>query len=50
MHVVGKRVRGRPKKRWGDVIASDMRKVGVSEEDAGDIVNWKCRTRVADPK
>ena len=50
MHVVGKRGRGRPKKRWGDVMASDMRKVGVSEEDAGDRVKWKCRTRVADPK
>ena len=48
MHVVDKRGRGRPKKRWEDVMASDMRKVGVSEEDAG--VKWKCRTRVADPK
>ena len=38
MHVVGKRGRGRLKKRWGDVMASDMRKVGVSEEDAGDRV------------
>lgn len=37
-------------KRGVDVMASDMRKVGVSEEDAGDRVKWKCRTRVADPK
>ena len=49
-HVVGKRGRGIPKKKWGDCMASDMRKVGVSEEDAGDSVKWKCRTRVADPK
>ena len=38
------------KRDGGDVMASDMRKVGVSEEDAGDRVKWKCRTRVADPK
>jgi len=31
-------------------MVNDMRKVGVSEEDAGDRVKWKCRTRVADLK
>lgn len=34
MYVNEKRWRGRSKKWCGDVVTSDFRKVGVSEEDA----------------
>lgn len=34
----------------GGVIASDMKKVGVSTEDAEDRVKWKCRQRVGRSK
>lgn len=30
-----------------DVIASDMMKRSLSEEDAGDGVKWKCKTVMA---
>lgn len=42
--------KGRPRKIWGDLMASDMRILGVSEEDAGDRIKWECRTKVADIK
>lgn len=50
MSVDGKRGRGRPKKRWCEVLKCDMRVAGVCEEDAKDRKKWKLRTRVADPK
>lgn len=31
-------------------MASDIIKVRVSEENTGDKVEWKCKTRVFDPK
>ena len=50
MNVVGKRGRGRPKKRWLDGIESDMRIAGVTVRDVADRALWRCRTRVADPR
>lgn len=49
MYVDGNSGRGRPKK-GGGVMANDMRKVGIREEDVGNRCKWKCRTRVADYK
>jgi len=43
-----KRVRRR--KRWSDVLVSDMKRAGVSVEGAGVRVKWKLRTRVAEPE
>lgn len=34
----------------GDVIEREMRRMGVSEKDAGDGVLWKLRARVLDHK
>ena len=50
MHVVDKRGRGRPKKRWLENIEEDMRAVGVCIGDVKDRDRWRFRTRVADPK
>lgn len=30
----------------GDVLASDMSKVGLNEEDVEDGFKWKCSTRI----
>lgn len=37
----GKRPIGRPKARWKDQIQKDMRRMGLSEEDAGDREKWR---------
>jgi len=50
MAIREKRGRGRPKKRWLDMIESDMKRAGVSIEETGHRVEWKFRTKVADPK
>lgn len=44
--------RGRLKKLWEDVTASDMRRVGISEEDAEDKIRikWESRSRMTGPK
>ncbi len=38
---IGRRKRGRPKRRWEDCIQEDMRAVGVTEEQAADRLKWK---------
>lgn len=46
MWIVGKKRTVRPKKRWGDVIKSHMRNMGlgyISEENTGNRVKWKCK-------
>lgn len=50
IYVDGKRGKVRLKKRWVDVMASDMRKVEVSEKNVGGTVKWKWWTRVTNPK
>lgn len=42
--------RRRQKKRWLDVVRSDIRSVGVYVDNVRDRVEWMFRTRVADRK
>jgi len=49
MNVEGKRGRGRPNKRWLDIIENDMRAVGVCKGDLENRNKWKFRTKVANP-
>ena len=39
--VVGRRKRGRPKRRWQDCIDDDLKGLGVREEDALDRREWR---------
>ena len=36
-------------RRWNDNIKEDMKKAGVSEEEAGDRVRWRMVMRCCDP-
>ena len=49
MKTPGKRRRGRPKRRYMDVVKEDMQKVGVTEEDARVRALWRRRIRCGDP-
>ena len=49
MEVTGKRMRGRPKRRWLDSIRNDLLERGLSEEDAQDRSRWRHLTRHIDP-
>ena len=49
MELPGKRKRGRPKRRWRDCVADDMRKSGLSTENALDRRKWKLSIRCGDP-
>ena len=40
---IGQRKRGRPVKRWIDVVEEDMKKRGVVQQDAGDREGWRRR-------
>ena len=40
---IGRRKRGRPVKRWIDVVEDDMKKRGVVQQDAGDRESWRKR-------
>ena len=40
MELLGKRKRGRPKRRFMDVVKYDMAEVEVAEEDTVDRKNW----------
>ena len=41
MELPGKSRRGRPKRRFMDVVKEDMAEVEVTEEDADDRSNWR---------
>ena len=41
LEVPGKRRRGRPKRKFIDVVWEDMQAIGVTEQDAKDTVKWK---------
>ena len=43
LKIEGRRKRGRPVKRWIDVVEEDMKKRGVVEQDAGDREGWRRR-------
>ena len=49
MELPGKRKRGRPKRRFMDVVKEDMAEVEVTEEDTVDRNNWRRKIRRGDP-
>ena len=49
MELPGKRKRGRPKRRFMDVVKQDMAEVEVTEEDTVDRRNWRKKIRCGDP-
>ena len=49
MVVEGRRPRGRPRRRWSEVIQGDLQALRVTPEDAHDRKFWKARTKAADP-
>ena len=49
MEIDGKRPRGRPRRRWMDVIQEDMKACRVTEHDTADREKWRRKTRKADP-
>ena len=48
LELPGRRSRGRPKRRFMDVVREDMKLAGVREEDAEDRVRWRQMTRCGD--
>ena len=49
MELPGKRKRGRPKRRFMDVVKEDMAEVEMTEEDTVDRRNWRKKIRCGDP-
>jgi hypothetical protein len=49
LKVEGGRPRGRPKRKWIDVIKEDMEKCGVDNRMTQDRVTWRQRCKKADP-
>ena len=49
MELPGKRKRGRPKRRFMDVVKEDMAEVEVTEEDTEDRSNWRWKISCGDP-
>lgn len=49
LKVDGKRPRGKPKRRWMDVVQKDIKDNGLSLEDAQDRAKWRRSTMKADP-
>ena len=43
LKIEGRRKRGRPVKRWLNVVEKDMNKRGVVQQDAGDRESWRRR-------
>ena len=49
MELPGKRKRGRPKRRFMDIVKEDMAEIEVTEEDTGDRNHWRWKIRCRDP-
>ena len=49
MELLGKRKRGRPKRRFLDVVKEDMREIGAKETDVEDRTIWKKMIRCGYP-
>ena len=49
MELPGKRKRGRPQRRFMDVVKEDMAEVEVTEEDTVDRNNWRRKIRCGEP-
>src|SRR6218665_1313947 len=43
-----RRIRGRNKKQWGDMIIQDMKLIQLEKEDTGDRKKWRKRICLAD--
>ena len=43
LKIEGRRKKGRPVKRWIDVVEANMKKKGVVQQDAGDREGWRRR-------
>ena len=50
MAVPGRRKRGRPRRRWMNLLREDMERVGAREGDEVDRVKWKILSRCGDPE
>ena len=46
---VGRRKRGRPRRRWRDCVREDLVAADVDEEEAHDREKWRRRIRTGDP-
>ena len=49
IEVPGRRGRGRPKRRWMDVVNEDLREKRLTEDDALDRTRWRKAVRNVDP-
>ena len=50
MAVSSRRKRGRPRRRWMDLLREDMERVGAREGDEVDRVKWRILSRCGDPE
>ena len=50
LQVDGDGVKGRPRKRWREVLREDMRKKGLCREDAWDRSRWRKESVMGRPK
>ena len=50
MAVPGRRKRGRPRRRWMDLVREDMERIGAREGDEVDQVKWRILSRCGDPE
>ena len=50
MTIPGKKRRGRPKRRWIDLVRKDMEMVGAREGDEVDRVLWRKLSDCGDPE
>ena len=49
LELPARRPRGRPRRRFMDVVKEDMKVVGAREQDAEDRVRWRTLIRCGDP-
>ena len=50
MVVPGRRKKGRPRRRWMDLVREDMERVGTTQVDKVDRVKWRLLSRCGDPE
>ena len=50
MTVTGRRKRGRPRRRWMDLVREDIKMLGVREGDEVNRVKWRLLSRCGDPE
>ncbi len=49
MDVQGRRNRGRPKRRWMDIVRDDLREKGLTGEEVHERAAWRRLVRNVDP-